>query len=261
MASVFKGDILTTFGIEKISQLSKDTMFRVRKAIAAAIGVSSALVGEEVVTSQLVSRSGVYKTKFNFCGYQLPIFLNLTNDDIWGVRKACAESIVAISNNCSRSARLDQLTPVYLELIKDVSFILWQKCLLLTIYGKTSRWVRNSTYQQLGPFIASLDGEDIPPKLLEHYIGMVEGTRSQYGDSDTVKFCAFSFPGVLLTLGKEKWPTLQPIYATLTEDLQWKVRRTLSHSLHEVAKILGTELTETHLLSTFELFLKDLDQV
>ena len=49
---------------------------------------------------------------------------------------------------------------------------------------------------------------------------MVEGTRSQYGDSDTVRFCAFSFPGVLLTLGAEKWPRLQSVYATLTQDLQ-----------------------------------------
>ena len=39
------------------------------------------------------------------------------------------------------------------------------------------------------------------------------------------------------------------------------MRQTLSHSLHEVAIILGTELTEAHLLSTFDLFLKDLDQV
>jgi serine/threonine-protein phosphatase 4 regulatory subunit 1 len=39
------------------------------------------------------------------------------------------------------------------------------------------------------------------------------------------------------------------------------VRQTLSHSLHEVAIILGTELTESSLLSTFDLFLKDLDQV
>jgi serine/threonine-protein phosphatase 4 regulatory subunit 1 len=39
------------------------------------------------------------------------------------------------------------------------------------------------------------------------------------------------------------------------------VRRTLSHSLHEIAQIVGTEITETALRETFELFLKDLDQV
>jgi serine/threonine-protein phosphatase 4 regulatory subunit 1 len=54
---------------------------------------------------------------------------------------------------------------------------------------------------------------------------------------------------------------LKPVYSALAKDLQWKVRRTLSHSLHEVAKILGPELTEENLLPTFELFLNDLDQV
>lgn len=49
---------------------------------------------------------------------------------------------------------------------------------------------------------------------------MIEGTRSQYGDSDTVRFCAFSFPGVLLTLGSGKWNDLQSVYFTLTQDLQ-----------------------------------------
>jgi serine/threonine-protein phosphatase 4 regulatory subunit 1 len=44
-------------------------------------------------------------------------------------------------------------------------------------------------------------------------------------------------------------------------DLQWKVRRSLSHSLHEVARILGPQLTESVLLSPFDLFLKDLDEV
>ena len=55
LASVFQGDILTTFGIEKISILAKDVMFRVRKAIASAIGMTSEIVGEETVTNSLVS--------------------------------------------------------------------------------------------------------------------------------------------------------------------------------------------------------------
>jgi serine/threonine-protein phosphatase 4 regulatory subunit 1 len=39
------------------------------------------------------------------------------------------------------------------------------------------------------------------------------------------------------------------------------VRKTLSWSLHEIAAILGTKLSENHLLPTFDLFLKDLDEV
>ena len=65
---------------------------------------------------------------------------------------------------------------------------------------------------------------------------------------------------MLLTVGPQQWPDLRELYAQLTQDLQWKVRQTLSHSLHEVAKIIGTQSTECDLLPTFELFLKDLDQ-
>jgi hypothetical protein len=50
-------------------------------------------------------------------------------------------------------------------------------------------------------------------------------------------------------------------YFTLVNDLQWKVRRSLSHSLHEVAKILGPQITDSALLPAFDLFLKDLDEV
>lgn len=42
---------------------------------------------------------------------------------------------------------------------------------------------------------------------------------------------------------------------------QWKVRRTLSSSIHEMAVILGEELTMSDLLPIFDDFFKDLDEV
>ena len=47
----------------------------------------------------------------------------------------------------------------------------------------------------------------------------------------------------------------------LVSDLQWKVRRTLAHSLHEVAKIVCTRIAEKSLLSVFESFFQDLEEV
>jgi len=66
---------------------------------------------------------------------------------------------------------------------------------------------------------------------------------------------------VLLTVGANGWEDLKETYGLLVNNLKWKVRRSLSHSLHEVAKILGTAKTEQYLLPTFELFLKDLEEV
>lgn len=43
--------------------------------------------------------------------------------------------------------------------------------------------------------------------------------------------------------------------------LQWKVRRTLAFSIHELAVILGTELTHSDLVPIFNGFIKDLDEV
>lgn len=42
---------------------------------------------------------------------------------------------------------------------------------------------------------------------------------------------------------------------------QWKVRRTLAFSIHEMALILGDEITSLDLVPIFNGFLKDLDEV
>ena len=43
--------------------------------------------------------------------------------------------------------------------------------------------------------------------------------------------------------------------------LQWKVRRTLAYSIHELALIVGEDITGRDLLPVFDMFLNDLDEV
>lgn len=43
--------------------------------------------------------------------------------------------------------------------------------------------------------------------------------------------------------------------------LQWKIRRVLAYSIHEIARIIGPDATCTELLGVFEDFLKDIDEV
>ena len=43
--------------------------------------------------------------------------------------------------------------------------------------------------------------------------------------------------------------------------VQWKVRRALAFSMHEVAAIVGEEVTRKQLVPIFNNFLKDLDEV
>eukprot|EP01094_Clydonella_sp_ATCC50884_P019139 TRINITY_DN3679_c0_g1_i1.p1 TRINITY_DN3679_c0_g1~~TRINITY_DN3679_c0_g1_i1.p1 ORF type:complete len:563 (-),score=208.60 TRINITY_DN3679_c0_g1_i1:427-2115(-) len=206
---------------------SSDAQFRVRKAVALALGPCCLKLGNE-----LVKESG------------LPTFLQLCGDDIWGVRKACAESLVSLSQSVSSEEREHKLVPVFEKFTTDLS-----------------RWVRTSAYQNLGPLIATFEPGCVPSRLLECFISMKGGNEFVSGGSDIVLHCAYSFPGVLLTVGAEGWGELKELYSHLSQDLQWKVRQTLSYSLHEVARVIGTAATEEDLLPAFDLFLKDLDQV
>ncbi|XP_036276091.1 serine/threonine-protein phosphatase 4 regulatory subunit 1-like isoform X3 [Pipistrellus kuhlii] len=101
----------------------------------------------------------------------------------------------------------------------------------------------------------------IPQPLLDEYVSMTDPTRAQTVDSDIAKHCAYSLPGVALTLGRQNWHCLKDTYATLASDVKWKVRRTLAFSIHELAVILGDQLTAADLVPIFNGFLKDLDEV
>lgn len=211
--------------------LSTDNMFRVRKATAASLEGLTEHVGPDVTSEKL-----------------LPLLMDLSKDEIWGVRKACADSLVAISKQISNEDRVSQLVPLFQRLIDPST--------------ETSRWVRTSAHQALGPFIATFPLKQVPSALVELFVNMAKYEKeSEFGDSDYVQFAAFNFPAVLLTLGAEAWPSLSETFMSLSKDFQWKTRRTLSFSLHEIAKILGQKLTEEQLVPTFDLFLHDLDEV
>ncbi|XP_051562416.1 serine/threonine-protein phosphatase 4 regulatory subunit 1-like [Myxocyprinus asiaticus] len=101
----------------------------------------------------------------------------------------------------------------------------------------------------------------IPQQLLDQYLSMTDPAQAQTVDTEIAKHCAFSLPGVALTLGRQNWHCLKDTYETLATDVQWKVRRTLAFSIHELAVILGDQLTAADLVPIFNGFLKDLDEV
>lgn len=54
---------------------------------------------------------------------------------------------------------------------------------------------------------------------------------------------------------------LNRLYNDFVFSLQWKIRRVLAYSIHEIARIIGPESTCIELLGIFEDFLKDIDEV
>ncbi|KAL4833283.1 hypothetical protein H8958_013496 [Nasalis larvatus] len=60
----------------------------------------------------------------------------------------------------------------------------------------------------------------IPQPLLDQYVSMTDPARAQTVDTDIAKHCAYSLPGVALTLGRQNWHCLKDTYETLASDVQ-----------------------------------------
>ncbi|KOX69364.1 Serine/threonine-protein phosphatase 4 regulatory subunit 1 [Melipona quadrifasciata] len=108
----------------------------------------------------------------------------------------------------------------------------------------------------------SVDQEIVPRHLVDSFLTMAEPDQC-FGDMgpDIPHYCAFSFPAVVLTLGKDNWKYLKHAYQSLANAKQWKVRHTVASSIHEIAIILGEELTISDLIPIYDGFIKDLDEV
>lgn len=66
---------------------------------------------------------------------------------------------------------------------------------------------------------------------------------------------------MVITIGPERWGELRDSFAVLLRDPSWSVRKTLSHSLHEIAKILHADDVEADLVPAMEAFLRDMEDV
>ncbi|XP_014275198.1 serine/threonine-protein phosphatase 4 regulatory subunit 1 isoform X4 [Halyomorpha halys] len=104
------------------------------------------------------------------------------------------------------------------------------------------------------------EGQDIvPQELINHFVSMSDPRRDSA--PDLAHHCAYNLPAVALTLGKDNWDLLKPAYETLAADRQWKVRRIVASSIHELAVIVGEDVATQDLVPVFNGFIKDLDEV
>lgn len=59
---------------------------------------------------------------------------------------------------------------------------------------------------------------------------MTDPARAQTVDTDIAKHCAYSLPGVALTLGRRNWHCLKDTYETLASDVQVKQEPVRRHT-------------------------------
>lgn len=68
--------------------------------------------------------------------------------------------------------------------------------------------------------LVSLHKDVVPQALLDQYLSMTDPSRAQTVDTEIAKHCAYSLPGVALTLGRQNWHCLRETYETLASDMQ-----------------------------------------
>lgn len=224
LAEALGTELCQQFVEVELVALCQDSSFKVRKATAASFAEVAKIIGEANVLKRLV-----------------PAFSELVKDTHWGVRKAASENLVSLAMTISAEMRQKSLVALVDELLKDIS-----------------RWVRVSTLQQLGYFIAALElAERVPEELLKQYVDVIKQSKANPDAADISYHCAYTFAAVSKTMGKDKWSSLKGPFETLCNDVQAKTRKAMAASLHIVAETLGPELTEQEALPYFESLLQD----
>ncbi|MGH0139205.1 UNVERIFIED_CONTAM: hypothetical protein FKN15_068600 [Acipenser sinensis] len=137
------GDICTVVGQEateelllpRFFQLCSDNVWGVRKACAECFMTVSSATSQGVRRTKL---SSLFINLISDPSRWLPRFFQLCSDNVWGVRKACAECFMTVSSATSQGVRRTKLSSLFINLISD-----------------PSRWVRQAAFQSLGQFIST----------------------------------------------------------------------------------------------------------
>ena len=167
-----------------------------------------------------------------------PLYSNLTQDKEEKVRKTCAEVVADIANVSPLEKKGQALADIYYRFLKDPS----------------SKIVRGTAFQNIGPFIAALkEMKDIDQRIIDCYVSTTDSSSNK----DVCYYSSYNFPAFIYTLGREHWEEFRKIYVKLAKFNDVRIKKTLSHSIHELAHILGTEITEADLVPVMERFLKD----
>ncbi|KAF9136327.1 Serine/threonine-protein phosphatase 4 regulatory subunit 1 [Mortierella sp. 14UC] len=214
----------TEFVLPKLEKLVAHSQFYVRKEIVLALGTLCKVVNQDVAVNKL-----------------LPLFDLFMRDDSWEIRRACCTILATFSSTLPLDLRIRKVEEIY------------------NLYaGDVSRNVRNSAMEVLGEVIYGLGQGNVTDTILNHFLSMGQQPMNEH---ELAVMCAFSFPAVLLTAGRSKWPLMKPVYMKLAGTFRFPIRRSLACSLHEVAKILGPELADRDLATAFSECLTAEDEV
>ncbi|TFK91222.1 ARM repeat-containing protein [Polyporus arcularius HHB13444] len=258
------GDDTKRAFVTELERVGRDPVYWVRREASFAVGALAKVVPEEVVTSSL-----------------LPLFESLCQDSTWHVRHSVLFALPAILARLAPEHRRQLALDVILPLSQDEESAV--RSAVLEALGEVMYTFKDDEEgppeQLLKLFLGIRETEDpgggmhrerspSPPAARPqppHPAPSVAPTSSAFSDYGTDAgggpdiyedpqrplVCAFNYPAVALTLGRQRWPELRSLYLTLAQDPSFKVRRTLAASLGEMAKIIGEEHARADLMGVF----------
>ncbi|CAD6914127.1 unnamed protein product [Tilletia laevis] len=269
-------DIITDKFVPQMVGLEKDPAFFVRKEVAVSLGILAKAVTDEGVINE----------------HLLPTLDTYLQDKIWHVRQAACLSMPAVLSKTDDETQRSRAVSYLRALASDISR--YVRSAALEIIGELVYLFHEKeggVPEELIRFFLNepLDGPDEEmagtDKSNEHSSSQsqpkfeLSNVTSDYGFVDALQLTsesawgagmydqsdvheravvtAFNFPAVVVTMGPQHWARLQPLHTKLAQDDAVKVRRSLASSLHEIAKIVGAEASQAHLLPIFEQFLQD----
>ncbi|KAI8381397.1 armadillo-type protein [Radiomyces spectabilis] len=223
-----------------VERLAKDPLYSVRKESVHAVHNLATALTSDVVLDRL-----------------LPVYQSLSHDTIWHVRQACVQHLPGICDVLSDD-RKEYLAAEAVHVFEH----------------DVSRNVRNTLAEIIGQLIAKFLPKDwevtgasgkVPEHLLQFFLSLGSTTSVNQMfklDMDRAITCAYNFPAVVLTAGRDYWDShLRDMYLSLSKDYQIKVRCTFANSLHVIARLIGPKRAERDLIQIFALYLMDLDAV
>ena len=132
-----------------------------------------------------------------FSSMIFPLYDGLTQDKEWKVRKACADVVAQIAEVTPMDKNAQSLQHLYYRFLLDPS----------------SKIVRGTAFQNIGPFIATLkDSSKIDQRITDFFVN----TTMKTNNKDVCYYASFNFPAFIWVTGKDEWGKFRALYNKLT---------------------------------------------
>lgn len=209
----------------EISSLSDDLSVEVRKQCLKSI----------VEIGQLISKNGFENNYFH-------IYLKMANDQDAEIKKLAVELLPQVSELCSSELRTKYLVILFKKFIAD-----------------QNHDIRFTALLWLGNFFYTLRGLKIDENIMNQVISMAKiKVSSNKDENSTIQYqFAYTLPAIILTVGISGWYNFEETYIKLVQSKNVKIRRTLACSIHEIAIVIGSELTIKVLVPILKDFISD----